>query len=133
MHTCPPEVSPNCPGHAGWQKFGTCLHEALHHADHDAQTGHCDGFGRWVGLIIQEESETLDSNRDLPVTIPAGTFVLLHEDDAGFTLMEEFPTAQAAQAEFDAWEARYDAWQDAEDTREAQIIASQGRSIVGVW
>lgn len=127
LYHCPKEISPNCDGHAGVDKFDSCLVEALFYADHDAQTGDVDGFGRWVCLVIQDEAETLDSNRDLPVTIPAGTYMVITTDDHGFVGYDVYESAQQAQEAFDGWEARYGAYLDAFEAREYVITSSTGR------
>lgn len=124
---CDRSISPNCPGHEGTDKFGSCLAEALHYCDHDDTTGDADGFGRWVGLVIQTESETLDSDRDLPVTIPAGTYAIVSEDGCGFTSMDTYDTAEQAQAAFDDWADRYGLYLAEADRREFDIIHSTGR------
>lgn len=127
MTICDPAISPNCPGHKPVDKFRDCLTEALFYADHDATTGTVDGFGVWVGLIIQDMAETLDSTRDLPVTIPAGTFLVLTEDDRGFVGVDQFDTAEDAQARFDTWEAAYGDYRAGQDAREYAIVSSTGR------
>lgn len=122
---CPADVSPQCPGHATWERFTSCLDQALYHAV-DTETGHVDNVGWWVGLVIQDEAETLESDT-CPVTIPAGTYRLYRETDAGHVYVYDYETAERAQQEFDAWESAYADWCHGEDVREARITSSTGR------
>jgi hypothetical protein len=124
---CDAEVSPRCPGHSTVDKFPDCLIEALYGGMFDEETGTVDGFDRWVGLIIQAEAETVDTVTEIPVTIPAGTFLIITENDQGHIGVETYPTAEEAQSAFDEWERRYGLWCDAEEAREAEIMISNGR------
>jgi hypothetical protein len=124
---CPVEISPECPGHEQWQKFKTCLITALYGDTFNYTTGTVDGFGRWVGLVIQDTAETVDTVEGVPVTIPAGTYALLMEDDHGFIDWQTYTTAEDAQHAFDSWAEAYGLWCEAEDAREAEIMATSGR------
>lgn len=127
LYHCEAEVSPQCPGHKAVDKFPDCLTEALYGGFVDEQTGTVDGFGWWVALIIQNTAETVDTMVDVPVTIPAGTFMVIVENDRGHIGVETFPTAEAAQACFDQWDTTYGEWLEIAEIREATIAASMGR------
>lgn len=124
--TCPAEISPDCPGHQGWEKFPDCLSDALYHNDNDSETGTVDGFGWWVALYVQDMAETIDHG-DIKVTIPAGTFLIIRENDRGHIHTDEYDSAEEAQAAFDDWEARYGAYLDECDAYELGITSSTGR------
>ncbi len=121
------EVSPNCPGHSVMDKFPDCLTEALYGGMFDAETGTVDGFGAWVGLVIQAEAETVNNGTDTPVTIPTGTALIITENDRGHIRVEEFTTAEEAQAAYDEWERLYGEWCEVAEAREAMITSSTGR------
>jgi hypothetical protein len=129
---CDPSVSPDCPGHYGWQKLGSCLIEALYGSTPDDVTGTVDGFGKWVGLFTQDQAETIDMLSDpgtIKVTIPAGTYGLLIEDEYGAVDWQEYTDAQAAQDAFDTWVIEYDRWDAEAEMREFSIVSS----VAGVW
>lgn len=123
---CPEDVSPDCPGHQGWERFAECLTEALYYSTDNGRTGNVDGFGWWVALFIQDTAETIDHD-DLKVTIPAGTYLIIRENDQGHIHVDEYETAEEAQAAFDDWEARYAAYLNEQDARELSITSSTGR------
>lgn len=125
--TCPADVSPDCPGHEGWERFSDCLTDALYHAKADDQTGDVDGFGWWIALFIQGKAETIDHG-DIKVTIPAGTCLIIRENDQGHIHVDEYESAEDAQSAFDDWEARYGAYLDECDARELGITSSTGRT-----
>jgi hypothetical protein len=129
LKRCDAEVSPKCPGHSPVGKFPDCLIEALYGGSFDEETGTVDGFNRWVGLIIQAEAETVDMDTvaEIPVTIPAGTFLIITENDQGHIGVETYPNAEEAQSAFDEWERLYGLWCEAEEAREAEIMTSSGR------
>lgn len=131
MNTCPVEISPDCPGHEGWERLSTCLISALYTATADGTTGNVDGFEIHVSLFIQEEAETIDhptdNGHDIEVTIPAGTYCLLIENSQGHVTMLDYDTADKAQSAFDLWDDQYSAWCDAEDARELSITSGTGR------
>ncbi len=124
---CPPEVSPGCTGHAVVDRFPDCLTEALFCSDFDAWTGSVDGFGTWVGLVIQHEAEDIMGPGDCKVTIPADTYMVISATEHGHIRAESFPNAERAQAAYDDWEALYGRWLDASDMREVSIVSSTGR------
>ena len=122
---CDKAVSPMCPGHQGWEKWPDCLTPALWHAN-DGETGNSDCPIGFVVLIIQDKAETLDSD-ECPVTIPAGTYMTIRENDQGHIKVTDYDTAQAAQDAFDQAVAAYDAFMWAQECRELDIISSTGR------
>lgn len=122
---CSLEVSPDCDGHEGWRKFSSCLAEVAYMYP-DMSTGNVDGFGMWVGLMIQEKAEQVDM-MGIKVSIPAGTYAVVRENDRGFIGFEVFETAGAAQERFDAWESAYGAYEEACEHREHTITSSTGR------
>lgn len=122
---CDPAISPMCPGHEGWEKWPDCLTPALWHAC-DAQTGTVESPIGYVVLIIQEKAESLDSD-ECPVTIPAGTYMTIRENDQGHISVTSYESAQAAQDGFDEAERAYGDWSWEQDCRELDIIASTGR------
>lgn len=124
---CPADVSPDCPGHGTWERLTSCLDEALYHHV-DVSTGHVDQVGWWVGLAIQDEAETVDLADGVPVTIPAGTYRLYRETEAGHVYVTAYDTAEDAQHAFDTWESAYGDWCHGEDMREARIVSSTGRT-----
>lgn len=130
MKKCSAEMSPDCPGHEWWERLSDCLTVALHATTDDGSTGNVDGFGLHVRLFIQETTETIDGCAypdTVKVTIPAGTYRLLIEDDQGHVTVLDYDTAERAQAAFDLWEERYSAYLDAEEMRELNIVSSTGR------
>lgn len=125
---CDAKVSPACPGHSVVDKFRSCLIDALYGATFNDTTGTVDGFGRWVGLVIQDAAETIHGHSDgIPVTIPAGTYGLLFEDEYGFVDWQTYTSAEDAQHAFDRWAELYGLWCEAEEAREAEIMMSSGR------
>lgn len=123
---CPAEVSPNCPGHTVTEKYRDCLTAALIECPDDT-TGNVDGFGLWVGLVIQAEAIELPSGAGVPVFIPADTYRLISEDNDGHVVSVEFQTAEGAQRAFDDWQDDYSAYLHAVDMREHAITSSTGR------
>lgn len=124
---CPADMSAKCPGHAVVDKFPDCLTEAVYGGMFDEETGTVDGFGVWVGLVIQEVAETINNGTDTPVTIPAGTFLIVTENDQGHIWVDTYPTAEAAQSAYDTWERLYAEWSEVAEAREAAITSSTGR------
>ena len=124
---CNPEVSPKCPGHEGWERFSTCLVEALFMMP-DAETGEVDAPTGWAGLVVQDEAQAIESNRDLPVTIPAGTYMVIRTNDQGRVWTHVYLTAEEAQACFDEIESAYGDWCHGSDVREYAITSSTGRT-----
>lgn len=128
MHHCPKDISPDCPGHEGWQKFTDCLTEALYYADSDGTAGEVDGFGWYVSLFIQDTAETIDAAYDgVKVTIPASTYCLIRTNDQGHVYRDDYGTAEEVQEAFDAWDSDYSDWLEAEDMRELAITSGTGR------
>lgn len=116
-----------CPGHSPFDKYPDCLTEALYGGMFDAETGTVDGFGYWVGLVIQAEAETVDGGEGVEVVIPAGTCLTIVENDRGHLTVTTYDTAEEAQTAFDDWEERFGAYLDSVDTREARITSSTGK------
>lgn len=127
---CDKAVSPQCPGHEGREKFPSCLIQALYHVA-DESTGSVD-WHYWVGLVIQEQTETLDSDT-CPVTIPAGTFLTIVKRSSGAIEVTYFDSAHEAQAAYDEADLAYGEWLAGQDERESYVMASTGASITGVW
>ena len=127
MRTCDPAISPDCPGHEpSKERFGDCLTEALWVGSADGQTGNVDGFGVYVAMYSCPNAETLDPVMpDGPkVTVPAGTFCLITNDDQGNITRVDFPTDEALSEAFDRYE---EAYSDYLDVREFAITSSTGR------
>lgn len=122
---CEKAVSPKCPGHQGWEKWPDCLTPALWYAN-DGETGNCDSPVGFVVLIIQDEEESLSSD-ECPVTIPAGTYMTIRENDQGHISVTNYDTAQDAQDAFDGAIEAYDAYMWAEEVRDLGIVSSTGR------
>lgn len=124
---CDPTISPKCPGdhEPSKDKWPDCLTPALWFAN-DGETGDSDSPVGFVVLIIQDKAETLDSD-ECPVTIPAGTYLTIRENDQGHITVTEHDTAQAAQDAFDQAVSAYDAYMWAEEVRDLNIIESTGR------
>jgi hypothetical protein len=120
---CDPAISPKCPGHESWERFTNCLIAALYHAP-DTETGSVD-WRIWAGLVIQEQPETIPG--EYPVTVPAGTYAMVTENDRGHVRFQTFDTAQAAQDAFDEIESTYGDWLSGNDFREYAITSSTGR------
>lgn len=123
---CEAGISPDCPGHASVDKFPNCLIGALYGNDADQTTGNVDGFGRWVGLYVDDQAVTVHHG-DILVTVPAGTYAVLTEDEHGFIGFDLYDTAESAQAMFDAWETDYGIYCDQADMHEYAITSSTGR------
>lgn len=120
---CPAEISPNCPGHEGWERFDDCLIAALYHAP-DTETGSID-WRVWAGLVIQEQPETIPG--ECPVTVPAGTYAVITGNDQGHVHLHTYSSAQDAQDAFDEIESAYGDWLSGNDAREYAITSSTGR------
>lgn len=128
MTVCDLAISPECPGHEGWQKFADCLTEALYSAGDDGSTGNVDNFGWHISLIVQDMAETIDAAYDdVKITIPAGTYCLIRTNDQGHVYRDTYDTAEDAQAAFDDWESRYGDYLAGLDAREYAIVSSTGR------
>lgn len=126
---CDKAVSPQCPGHEGWEKFPDCLSRALYHAP-DESTGSVD-WDYWVGLVIQEQTETLDSDT-CPVTVAAGTYMTIAENDHGNITIRTYDTAHEAQAAFDESDIAYGEWLSGQDEREWHVMTSTGLSFAAI-
>lgn len=124
---CNGEVTPVCPGHSPLDKYPDCLTEALYGGMFDAETGTVDGFGMWVGLVIQTEAETVDGGQGVEVVIPAGTCLIITENDQGHLTVTTYDTAEEAQSAYDEWERLYGEWCEVAEAREAMITSSTGR------
>lgn len=124
---CDPQISPNCPGdhEPSKDKWPDCLTPALWFYP-DESVGDVDSPCGFTVLIIQEKAETLSSD-ELPVTIPAGTYMTIRENDQGHIAVEAFESAQAAQDAYDKACQAYEAWSWAQECRELDIIESTGR------
>lgn len=122
---CSLEVSPDCDGHEGWRKFSSCLAEVAYLWPDDI-TGSVDGFGTWVGLMIQEKAERIEM-MGIDITIPAGTYAVVREDEQGFIGFEVFDTAEAAQDRFDDWSRAYGLYLADQEHAEHTITSSTGR------
>lgn len=118
---CDKAIAPDCTGHQGWEKVPSCLVDALR-MEPDAQTGTVD-WDVWAGLIIQDKAETFDG-----VNIPAGTYMVITENDQGHVRWEQYPTAQAAQDAFDLIDNAYGDYLHARECREYAIVSSTGRT-----
>lgn len=128
--TCPAEVSPDCQGHSWADKFTDCVTSALYGAV-DAETGSVDGWGLWVGLVIQTDPVELPGAHG-PVFIPGDTYRLISEDSDGRIVVATFETAAGAQQGFDDLDDAYGGYRrgmedHAVDMREKHITSSTGR------
>lgn len=124
---CDKDIAPDCEGHSGLSKWDDCLSEELWQYP-DATTGNVDSVGWFVALIIQHKRETTSAG----ITIPAGTYITIRETDNGTIYVTSFPTAEEAQADFDAWESLYGDYlsgQEAYEARVAQHYNACGRGI----
>lgn len=129
MTRCPESISPDCPGHEHWERFGDCLTTVLYRAECDDQTGNVDGFRQHAMLFIQTMDETIDPvyPGDPKVTIPGGTFCLLITTEFGAVTRLDYDTAQAAQDAFDLIEQAYGLYCMEAEMREYAITSSTGR------
>ena len=130
MLTCDPNVSPDCRGHSTKDRFRDCLTSALYGAV-DAETGNVDGWGLWVGLVIQTDAVELCGAHG-PVYVPGDTYMLIGEDSDGRIIVSPFRTAEYVQRAFDDLDDAYQGYlrgmeDHVRDVREAHITASTGR------
>ena len=120
-------TSVSCPGHQGWEKLPDCVIEALYGNDPDESSGTVDGFGTWFALYLVHEAEWLTVDGERKVKVPAGTFVVLVENNQGSVTVLSFESAEQAQAEYDAWDVAYGDYLGGRDHSEYLIVAGTGR------
>jgi hypothetical protein len=135
-HYCTDDISPDCPGHEGWQRITSCLTGALDQAstDADASMGDVSELGWYVDMHAFDQAETLEYD-GVKVTIPANTYVILIHRDNGSVTRVTYQTRALLDEDWSVWAEDYRAWddlqeqreQEASDAREAYITSSTGR------